>query len=535
MPVRRACDSCKRRKVKCDAVDPCSNCRMSALSCQYNVVPLKRGRRVTKRPADGDPSPTFSTGMDQSPVSDRDVPSPRPATAQVVDEPRDARRSPPSSAGRSAVTIGRSYDAGQIHAELTSLVNAVVAPGSIVEVVHNCIDLFMQYVFPNTPIAHEPTLRTAAALFLPGGDVALAAASPLLDRYAQPSQLKSFTLITALCAMVTAVMPESSLPWRGLLAAPFLRASITMLRSYEQYDLEHPDSSSLAIRMWHSSASQNATGRPGAAFHYHGEATLLAQRLQLYDEESIAREWVIESQLLRACFWLTYIADSSAITFANRPSLLHELLFRSELTLRAHGDDEEPLLDMANKMNQEPLESRLAVGFHLKRRVWAAAAALSLKIRERARGKASATPVPSDEDAAQSARLTGAYLDFVAVLDNLPPWLRHPDNHGDLTLDDEVSAYQRSCFWAQRCNITTAFHCIKLIILQECIDHNMPSLMGLNGSRLSWAVRKLEITKDFLQELQMAPFLCYKSQGEHAVSSQTLSCTDENLITCGRR
>jgi hypothetical protein len=42
-PVRRACDGCHRRKVKCDGRKPCFNCRHSALLCTFNAVPQKKG------------------------------------------------------------------------------------------------------------------------------------------------------------------------------------------------------------------------------------------------------------------------------------------------------------------------------------------------------------------------------------------------------------------------------------------------------------------------------------------------------------
>ncbi|KAF3054914.1 hypothetical protein GL218_07300 [Daldinia childiae] len=46
--VSRACDECRRKKVKCDAVsengeEPCSNCRRSAIRCLFSRIPQKRG------------------------------------------------------------------------------------------------------------------------------------------------------------------------------------------------------------------------------------------------------------------------------------------------------------------------------------------------------------------------------------------------------------------------------------------------------------------------------------------------------------
>ncbi|CAG9953982.1 unnamed protein product [Clonostachys rosea f. rosea IK726] len=46
--VKRACDACHRRKVKCDGVNPCRNCGQARLSCTYNAIPQKKGPKNTR-------------------------------------------------------------------------------------------------------------------------------------------------------------------------------------------------------------------------------------------------------------------------------------------------------------------------------------------------------------------------------------------------------------------------------------------------------------------------------------------------------
>lgn len=46
--ISRACDECRRKKIKCDALadsadEPCSNCRRSTSRCQFSRIPQKRG------------------------------------------------------------------------------------------------------------------------------------------------------------------------------------------------------------------------------------------------------------------------------------------------------------------------------------------------------------------------------------------------------------------------------------------------------------------------------------------------------------
>merc|ERR1712169_36265 len=46
--VKRACDACHRRKVKCDGINPCRNCSQAQLSCTYNAVPQKKGPKGSR-------------------------------------------------------------------------------------------------------------------------------------------------------------------------------------------------------------------------------------------------------------------------------------------------------------------------------------------------------------------------------------------------------------------------------------------------------------------------------------------------------
>ncbi|CAG9948063.1 unnamed protein product [Clonostachys rosea f. rosea IK726] len=114
--------------------------------------------------------------------------------------------------------------------------------------------------------------------------------------------LRSLTLLTALCAAVTYVVPKALVPNKHMTAPLSLRASRQMLSIYEDYDLENPNSSSLSIRLFLSSAIQNATGTHGEAFHILGEAGLIAMRMRLYDESSLDGVEPIEENLLRNPF-----------------------------------------------------------------------------------------------------------------------------------------------------------------------------------------------------------------------------------------
>ncbi|KAL0935895.1 C6 transcription factor [Colletotrichum truncatum] len=535
MPPAHACDACKRRKVKCDGIEPCANCRLSQLQCRYSTHPNKRSRgglRTAERvPSHGSALDATGGGVIRHTQTEPDtiIVSHLEQTATGTDQ-----LSPPwllspglelladtSSAGAANSNVSFHYDAAQIHRALLVVTGTPHAPESILDVAHECIDFFMQYLFPNTPIAHEPTLRDAAALLAADGFSAVAGSSPCaVDTHHKMTHLRRFSLVTALCAFVTSVMPEAQLSRRATLSKPFLAASRAMLQVYEDHDLENPDSTSLTIRMWQSAAMQNTTGRVGTSYQYHAEAAFIAQRLRLHDESAVQQHTKLESQILRASFWLLYLADKTSIALETRPPILQGSFTDDELTLLDNGQQEEPFLDTSKPINRDALESRLFLGFHLKRRIWAAAADLLLNLKSFSRNKGGEETLSGPGQKEKLTGLAEMYLSFTSLVDQLPMWLRNPDNtdpDSNNSTDHTVAAYQRLCFWTQRSNIMTVFHCMRLVILQRSVTLGIPSVVGLDGQPMSCAIRKIELVHDFLQELQMVPFKCFKVQGETAV------------------
>jgi hypothetical protein len=531
MPPAHACEGCKRRKVKCDGVEPCANCRISRLPCGYKTI-SKRRSRGNRRVPEHHPSPACDLDPECIVEDVRYghialvVSSPGCPQSQL-EEPEQIRRSLPSpdsasvsdhSRRENSLVLGFHLDARQIHSTLLRAILVLLGTESVQQVAHDCIDFFVQYLFPNTPIAHEPTLRAAATLLTVDGFSAVSGSfTATQDVHQQVPYLRGFALITALCAFVTSVMPAPPPSQMNLLSRPFLSASRATLQIYEEYDLENPDSTSLVIRMWHSAAMQNTTGRVGTSHQYHAEAAVLARRLRLHNEASVRQHSKIESRLLRASFWLLYLADKTAIAFESRPPILHEAALGEDFTLLDNDEHDESLLDNSRNMNQDALEIRLFVGFHLKRRIWAAAADLLSEIKLLSR-RTLQGGVQSEKDDDKMAQLTEGYILFTSLTDQLPPWLRNPDRCIESD-EEEVVAYQKNCFWTQRSNIMTVFHCMRLVILQKCADSGLVSVFGLSNQAISCALHKIEIVRDFLHELQVVPFFCFKVQGETAVSS----------------
>jgi hypothetical protein len=181
--------------------------------------------------------------------------------------------------------------------------------------------------------------------------------------------LRSLTLLTALCADVAYVVPDSLLPDKHLIAPLFLRASRQTLRVYEDYDIEHPNSSSLSIRMLLSSAIQQATGKQEVAFHILNEAGLMAMQMRLYDESSLAGQEPMEENILRNAFWQLYVCDKTALVMKTRPVTIQEPLFEGELTLKDHSQNSVPLFVHGQEQSDAGLEYQLLERFHVIRRL----------------------------------------------------------------------------------------------------------------------------------------------------------------------
>jgi hypothetical protein len=224
---------------------------------------------------------------------------------------------------------------------------------------------------------------------------------------------------------------------------------------------------------------------------------------------------------------LLYLSDKSAAALENRSSVLGEHLFEDHLTLLEQGGQHEPLLDEKKESAQGALEQRIVFGFHLKARIWTAAGNLISDIKSYSRRRKHLDSDKSRNDV-DAAYMTEANLRFSALTYNLPSWLQNPDSIE--AADSRVAAYQKTCIWCLRSNIMTTYHCLRLVILQKCIDHDLLEIIGLSTQPLSWAMRKVDIVQDFLYELHIVPFLCYKVQGEAGVRFSPSKCSERTML-----
>ncbi len=121
--VKRACDACHRRKVKCDGINPCRNCSSAQLSCTYNAIPQKKG--------------------------------PKGSRAKVISELRETQRQTSLSAKVQ----------NRMNGIPTPPVSPTLAPtpGMLTpEVVKDCVDFFFANVYPSMPVLDRRVIEQQA-------------------------------------------------------------------------------------------------------------------------------------------------------------------------------------------------------------------------------------------------------------------------------------------------------------------------------------------------------------------------------------
>ncbi|KAH7371467.1 hypothetical protein BKA64DRAFT_587502 [Cadophora sp. MPI-SDFR-AT-0126] len=509
----RSCDNCRKRKTKCGSEQPCANCRTSNLVCQYTTInssPSARpwpNARITGLPLESiSHHQSLNLTMSNSHGNDHDH-GHGSAVGQGDCDPSQSL--PP--AGFSIVLPSAQLEdwfgiVDTIRSDLLLSIQAALPSVPILGIVNDCIALFMQYTFPTSPIVHEATVRADAQVYF--SETASKDIFKSNDIHQSVKHMRAFTLVTAVCASTASVMPESLLPYGRIVAVPFFRSSRQMLKSYEEYDVEQPDSSSLSIRDLQYSAAQHITGRSRLAYHVMGQASLIAESLHLYQESSLSKKAPIESQLLRLTFWHLYLSDASSVCLKTRAGILNQSFPKGRIDTHHSGGCSVPLLDPSDPQYGGFFEERLLLGFHLMERLWSSAARIVLDMRN----------YEGTQDGKKSLieRLAFVFYDFIGIMDEMPPWLKI-SNLVASSEDRDMEIFQKKSFWVQRCTLTMTFHCLRLVILQQCIEDGLLGVVGLDDEPLKIVMRKAEWIKDFVETMEDIPFVYHQIKGEPSV------------------
>ncbi|KAK6585395.1 hypothetical protein PZA11_002122 [Diplocarpon coronariae] len=280
--VKRACDACHRRKVKCDGINPCRNCSSAQLSCTYHAIPQKKG--------------------------------PKGSRAKVISELRETQRQSTLS----------SKVANRLNGINSPPCSPTLAPtlGLLThDMIKDCIGFFFAHMYPTLPILHRGRLEQQAMY-----------ADQNIDTYCLLTSLCAFMMIQPGMGIPGDPLGLDSLPGANLVSGNLLMEET--LRVRKSFDhLESPTPNSLITSFFLFGCYFGLDLHNKAWFHLR-EATTLAHILNMQKEESYLQLDVVESSRRRRLYWLLFITERAYALQRHRP-----LSLQATITLPMPTDD----------------------------------------------------------------------------------------------------------------------------------------------------------------------------------------------------
>lgn len=278
--VKRACDACHRRKVKCDGLNPCRNCSSAQLACTYHAIPQKKG--------------------------------PKGSRAKVISELRETQR-------QSTLSNKNRFNGMHNPAVPPTL---APTPGLLTnEMIHDCIEFFFNNMYPTVPILHRQRLEAQAR------HVHID-----IDTYCLLSSLCAFMMIQPGMPMPGGPMGQSSMFGANITTGMLLMEETIRVRKGYDY-LESPTVGSLCTSYFLFACHYGLDLHNKAWFHLR-EATTLAHILNMNKEETYMQWDMIESSRRRRLYWLLFVAERAYALQRHRP-----LSLDATISLPTAGDD----------------------------------------------------------------------------------------------------------------------------------------------------------------------------------------------------
>ncbi|KAJ3496526.1 hypothetical protein NLG97_g2595 [Lecanicillium saksenae] len=515
----RACDRCRRRKCKCNLPPSgsCTQCLAARTSCTFDLPTARRGPKAKKKATSDGNTPRFT----EIPPLRFDEPS-SSNSLNFGSSTTGAHWKPTTTTGIDGSLLPHTTAHGSILPNSdgskpsalqrwANLGDEIRARGLDFDAALNqCIDLFFEYLYPLTPLIHEPSFRDNLAYFVPPSR------APQLEKYADAA----FTLITAVCAEAAFLLPKDIFPNGEIVADSFLQASRSCLAEYLEADLENPNASSITIRYFHSNCV-HASGKPKFSWHIFGEATRLAQVMRLHDESSYDGLYPVEAEMRRRVFWIVYMGDKSAAILNNRPITMHKYSFECGVTAAyPAGIEEESQTPISpnSVRSSEPActkRQKLILGFNANIRLWGAAAdlLLALRVMEDQARAASDGGVLNSLTTQQRQIIDPLYIAFITSLDDLPSFLKSQSFTPTIASEN----VQSNQFLIQCANLQVSMHCLRMVVIQK-FEHLSYLTAGIEQTDL----QKTDIVRDALRVVHEVPFWALQVNGEPYVEKLRL-------------
>lgn len=292
-PVKKACDACHRRKVKCSGGQPCNNCGATNLQCTYLAIPQKKGPKGSRAKVISEIRDTqVQTQLQQH----HPVP---PAQAPLVTPPAQARNdhSPFNFNSPLASTHGRT-------------------PGLLSQAtIDACLAFFFEHLYPTMPVFNCE--RFAQLMFgqeLDHPDAYCLVASLCAFVMIQPGM--TLTVSGALGVSYAGEPPQNRYGFANLLLEDLLR-----VRHGRDY-VEHPALITVQTSFF-LFCSYFTLEKQNSCWYYLREASTLAQVMKLHEESSYYVGDAEENLYKRRTFWLILLTERAYAMERHRTLSVH--------------------------------------------------------------------------------------------------------------------------------------------------------------------------------------------------------------------
>lgn len=273
-PVKRACDACHRRKVRCSGGQPCQNCGSANLACTYNAIPQKKG--------------------------------PKGSRAKVISELRETQKHTEPVPRHKSLDASFDFNTPPISPAFGKTPNLFPRP-----FVERCIDFFFLHMYPTMPILQRANIQS------------------MVLRMEESAE--AYCLIGSLCAfmMIQPGMSPPELSVADTATTPFTQCPSGAIlleevqRVRQGYDyIENPSVESV-ITSFFLFAGHFGLDKHNTAWSSLREATTIALILNMQDESAYLEGDFMENCRKRRLYWLIFSTERAYALQRHRPISLH--------------------------------------------------------------------------------------------------------------------------------------------------------------------------------------------------------------------
>ena len=285
-PVKKACDACHRRKVRCTGGQPCKNCGQASLQCTYLAIPQKKGPKGSRAKVITE---IRDTQQQQKHSLPKAIPlaTAIPVTTDIEPNPFDFNTPP-----MSPTSSRRNLD----------LLSA--------QTVENCINFFFSHLYPTMPIFSRQHLNSLALEYRNG-----------------PPEV--YCLVLAIC---TFIMVQPGMSFEGMpmpasytedpAAARYQLASLLLKEIHHtRKDINYVDNPTIhSVQIsFFIFCSYFGLDKTNPCWYHLREASTLAHMLNMNEESAYKVGDRVENIRNRRFYWLVLITERAHAIQRHKP------------------------------------------------------------------------------------------------------------------------------------------------------------------------------------------------------------------------